>query len=89
MTMTENRRTKVPVGPDATGISDEEIEHFTIAEAALKLRMGKRKLAGLVAANQVPHTRNGRLVRFRRDHLLAISRAGDINPATRGRRRAA
>ncbi len=70
-------------------ITDEDIEHFNIAQAAKKLGIGKRTLAGRVAAMEVPHTRQGRKVFFRRDHLLAISRAGDVDPATRGRRRAA
>jgi excisionase family DNA binding protein len=80
-----------PAGPDATGVASEDIEHFNIAQAAKRLGFGKRSLAEMVRLNQVPHTRvgpAGKLVRFRRDHLLAISRAGDVNPATRGRKAA-
>ena len=58
----------------------ENIEHCTIAEAALKLRIGKRTLAGRVARGDVPHTRQGRPEFFRLDHVLAISRAGDVLP---------
>ena len=70
-------------------VSDEDIEHFNIAQAAAKLRISPRQLAGRVAAMEVPHTRQGRKVFFRREHILAISRAGDIDPAKRGRSRAA
>jgi hypothetical protein len=44
-----------------------------------------------IAANQrrIPHTNTNRKIRFRLDQILAIQLAGEVDPATRGRRRAA
>jgi excisionase family DNA binding protein len=70
-------------------ITDEDIEHFKMAEAAKFLRISPRTLAGRVARREVPHTRQGRLVLFRRDQILAISQMGDVTPGLHGRRVAA
>ncbi|MFJ5070191.1 hypothetical protein ACIQC7_27660 [Kitasatospora sp. NPDC088556] len=44
-----------------------------------------------IAAHQrrIPHTTTNRKIRFRLDHIFAIQQAGEVDPATRGRRRAA
>lgn len=81
--MTVKRPRAAVQAEPAPVVTADDIEHFTIAEAAVKLRVGKRTLAGRVARGEVPHTRQGRLVFFRLDHLLAISQAGDVLPTRR------
>jgi hypothetical protein len=70
-------------------LTDADIEHFDTGQAAVFLRISKRTLAGRVARREVPHTRQGKKVFFRRDQILAISQMGDVTPGQYGRRIAA
>jgi hypothetical protein len=47
-----------------------------------------RTLKEAAYAKRVPHTKLNGKIRFRLDHIWAISTAGDVNPATSGRRAA-
>ncbi|MGE7432787.1 hypothetical protein [Kitasatospora sp. NPDC001175] len=48
-----------------------------------------RTLKDAAYGKRIPHTTVGRKVRFRLDHIWAIQQASDVDPAARGRRRAA
>lgn len=52
-------------------------ELFTISEAAVLLHVPEGWLRKKVSAQSVPHTRLGKHVRFTRDHLEQIVRAGE------------
>lgn len=49
----------------------------------------KRSLLASCYAKRIPHTKVAGKIMFRLDHIFATQQAGDVNPATRGRRRAA
>jgi hypothetical protein len=69
----------------------EAVRHYT-AEEIVKLELlpcGVRWLKDGAYARRLPHTKVAGKIRFRLDHILAISQLFDVDPATRGRRRAA
>lgn len=49
----------------------------------------KGSLLAACYAKRIPHTKVAGKIMFRLDHIFATQQAGDVNPATRGRRRAA
>ncbi|KDN83442.1 hypothetical protein [Kitasatospora cheerisanensis] len=78
--------TAAPAAPEAT---ENELRHYSIQQAADLLGVSKRWLAGKVADRAVPHTFLANQTKFRAEHILQISRAGEVDPATRGRRQRA
>jgi hypothetical protein len=48
-----------------------------------------RTLKDAAYGRRVPHVKVAGKVRFRLDHVWQIQQAGEVDPATRGRRRAA
>ncbi len=70
--------------------AEERLRLYTVEEViAMKLLpYTLRTLRIACHQRRVPHTTSNRKIRFRIDHILAIQQAGDVNPATRGRRAA-
>ncbi|MFE2346421.1 MerR family transcriptional regulator [Kitasatospora cineracea] len=75
------------VGPP-TLTAEEKLRLYTPEEVfELKLlRWSPRTLLDQAYAKKIPHTKSGGRICFRLDHIWAIQQAGDVNPATRGRR---
>jgi hypothetical protein len=48
-----------------------------------------RTLKDAAYNKRIPHTKVAGKICFRLDHVFAIQQAGEVDPATRGRRRAA
>ncbi|MFJ5923887.1 helix-turn-helix domain-containing protein [Kitasatospora sp. NPDC092948] len=71
--------------------AEERLRLYTPAEVVALglLPWSERTLLDMAYAKKIPHTKPGGKIRFRLDHIAAIQQAGDVNPATRGRRRAA
>lgn len=65
------------------------LPEYTVAEAAVILKVSKRWLAGEVAARRVPHSRRARKVWIRPEHIRQIQELGDVQPATSPTRRRA
>lgn len=64
--------------PDAV---EDELQHYKVEEAAAKLGMSKRWLAGQAAAREVPCTYIAGQLRFTPAHIRLISKAGEVIPA--------
>ena len=71
--------------------AEERLRLYTAEEVvAMKLLpYTARTLRDAAHQRRVPHTTVNRKVRFRLEHIAAIQQAADVDPATRGRRRAA
>ncbi|MFF0426880.1 helix-turn-helix domain-containing protein [Streptomyces sp. NPDC004520] len=68
---------------------DPELCLYTPAEAAEFLGVTENWVLEKVKARSIPFTRVGRFTRFAARHIRAIQDAGEVDPATRGRRRRA
>ena len=69
--------------------TDESLDHYTVDEAAAKLKISRRWLAGKAAERSIECTYVAGKLRFTAEHIRAISRAGEVDPARYGRRSAA
>lgn len=76
------------IGEPPTLTAEEKLRLYTPEEVfELKLlRWSPRTLLDQAYAKKIPHLKVCGKVLFRLDHILAIQQAGDVNPATRGRR---
>jgi hypothetical protein len=76
--------------PPPVQVTEEDIRHYTAQEVEdLNLLPVKaRWLREQAYKRRIPHTKVAGKLRFRLDHLLAISKAGDTGPANHGRRAA-
>jgi hypothetical protein len=86
-TLTRPRRRAAP-SPLIAEIPTEELRHYSIQEAADLLGVSKRWLAGKVAAREVPCTFIAGQAKFTAAHIRLISAAGEVVPASLGRRSA-
>jgi hypothetical protein len=83
--------TKKVANPAVEFTAEERLRLYTVEEViAMKLLpYTTRTLRDAAHQRRVPHTTVNRKVRFRLEHVFAIQQAGDVDPATRGRRSAA
>ncbi|MGW6393053.1 hypothetical protein ACWFR1_21660 [Streptomyces sp. NPDC055103] len=65
------------VAPDPI---EDDLTHYKVEQAAAKLGMSKRWLAGQAAAREVPCTYIAGQLRFTPAHIRAISKAGEVIP---------
>ncbi|MFC7791296.1 hypothetical protein [Streptomyces cinereoruber] len=75
------RRRTVKAAAPVEPVSDDDLQHYNVKEAAQKLGMSQRWLAGRAAAREVPCTYISGQLRFSTRHILAISKAGEVMPA--------
>lgn len=70
-----------------TPLTPETVRHYTPEEVVAEklLRCSARWLKDEAHAKRIPHTKIAGRVTFRLDHIMAISMAGDVDPATYGR----
>ncbi|WP_282698061.1 helix-turn-helix domain-containing protein [Streptomyces sp. CC208A] len=68
---------------------DPELRLYTTAEAAELLGVSENWVTEKVKARSIPFTRVGRFTRFSAKNLRDLQAAGEVDPATRGRRRRA
>ncbi|MFF5977144.1 helix-turn-helix domain-containing protein [Streptomyces sp. NPDC012769] len=68
---------------------DPELRMYTTAQAAELLGVTENWVLEKVKARSIPFTRVGRFTRFSAKNIRAIQDAGEVDPATRGRRRRA
>lgn len=65
---------------------DPTLRHYTASEVAAIFGCSPRWVLEQAYAKQIAHTIIASRIRFRADHILAISKANDIDPATGGRK---
>lgn len=75
--------------PQITRQRDPELCLYTPAETAEILGVTENWVLEKVKSRSIPFTRVGRFTRFAARHIRAIQDAGEVDPATRGRRRRA
>jgi excisionase family DNA binding protein len=75
--------------PQITPQRDPELQLYRPAEAAALLGVTENWVQERIKARSIPFTRVGRFPRLAARHIRAIQDAGEVDPATRGRRRSA
>lgn len=71
-----------------TQIADPELRLYTPAQAADLLGVTKNWVIERIKARRIPCTFVGRFPRFSAQHIRAIASEGEVDPTTRGRRKA-
>jgi len=68
--MPKKRKRKARILP----VPPEDQNILSVVDAAGLLRIGESTLRDMARANRIPHTRFGKRILFRRDHLMAMFR---------------